>query len=73
MPVLERARHPRVAAGAIHMIAHCIFHQTPPRERARCETCGSELRAVNEAWYCPQCLCQREVENCPICEGRPWQ
>ena len=20
-----------------------------------------ELRAVNESWYCPQCLCQREV------------
>jgi hypothetical protein len=55
------------------MIAHCIFHQTPPRDRARCDACGSELAGVSEAWYCPQCLCEREVETCPICEGRPWQ
>ena len=26
MAVLEQVRH----AGAIHMIAQCIFHQTPP-------------------------------------------
>lgn len=59
--------------GAIEMIAHCIFHQTPPRERARCGECGGELSAINETWYCPQCLRERRVEDCPICGGRPWR
>jgi hypothetical protein len=62
-----------VAGGAtIQMIAHCIFHQTPVRERARCGSCGAELREVDREWYCPQCLCRREVDACPICVGRPW-
>lgn len=55
--------------AAIRMIAHCIYHQTPPRERARCEACGTELRRVGDAWYCPQCLSQRAVEDCRICAG----
>lgn len=59
--------------GAIEMIAHCIFHQTPPRERVRCGECGTELSASNESWYCPQCLRERQVEGCPICVGRPWR
>ena len=54
------------------MIAHCIFHQTPPRERARCDECGGELSPIDEIWYCGQCLREREVEDCPICDGRPW-
>jgi hypothetical protein len=58
--------------GAIEMIAHCIFHQTPPRERARCRDCGGDLKAVGDAWYCPLCLRRREPEGCPICVGRPW-
>lgn len=58
--------------GTIEMIAHCIFHQTPPRERARCDECGGELSPINEIWYCGQCLREREVEDCPICDGRPW-
>ena len=58
--------------GTIEMIAHCIFHQTPPRERARCDECGGELSPINEIWYCGQCLSEREVEDCPICDGRPW-
>jgi len=58
---------------AIEMIAHCIYHQTPPRERARCVECGGELSAINETWYCPQCLREREVSDCPICCNRPWQ
>ena len=46
---------PRSAPLAtIEMIAHCIFHQTPPRERARCEECGGELSPINEIWYCGQ-------------------
>lgn len=58
----------------IEMIAHCIFHQTPPRERARCSDCGGELKAVEDtSWYCPLCLRRREPEDCPICEGRPWR
>ena len=61
------------SAGAIEMIAHCIFHQTPPRERARCEECGGELSPINEVWYCSQCLRERQVEDCPICGGRPWR
>jgi len=58
--------------GSIEMIAHCIFHQTPPRERARCEECGGELSPINEIWYCGQCLRERAVEDCPICADRPW-
>jgi hypothetical protein len=57
---------------AIEMIAHCLFHQTSPRDRARCRDCGGDLRAVGDAWYCPVCLRRREPEDCPICEGRPW-
>jgi predicted amidophosphoribosyltransferase len=66
----EAPRAPRL--GTIEMIAHCIFHQTPPRERARCDECGGELSPINEIWYCGQCLHEREVEDCPICDGRPW-
>ena len=63
---------PPTRLDAIEMIAHCIFHQTPPRERARCDECGGELSPINEIWYCGQCLSEREVEDCPICDGRPW-
>lgn len=56
----------------IEMIAHCIFHQTPPSERVRCEECGVELRQSGEFWYCPQCLRQQEVVDCPICARKPW-
>lgn len=59
-------------ATCIEMIAHCIYHQTPPRERASCAGCGAELRLVEEAWYCPHCLRQASVEDCPICTGRAW-
>ena len=68
-PVIVRRSAP---LGTIEMIAHCIFHQTPPRERARCEECGGELSPINEIWYCGQCLREREVEDCPICADRPW-
>lgn len=70
--LLETEASPR-PGGTIEMIAHCIFHQTPRRERARCADCGGELKAVGESWYCPLCLRRREPEDCPICEGRPWQ
>jgi ribosomal protein S14 len=60
-------------ASVIEMIAHCIFHQTPRRERARCQECGGDLSPINEIWYCSQCLREREVEECPICIGRPWR
>ena len=56
----------------IEMIAHCIFHQTPVRERATCGDCHGELRFVNGDWYCPTCLRQCDIEPCPICTGRPW-
>jgi ribosomal protein S14 len=71
---LAGPRHagPARGLGTIEMIAHCIFHQTPPRERARCDECGGELSPINEIWYCGQCLRERAVEDCPICDGRPW-
>jgi hypothetical protein len=56
----------------IEMIAHCIFHQTPVRERATCGDCHGELRFVNGEWYCPTCLRQCDIEPCPICTGREW-
>ena len=58
--------------ATLERIAHCIVHQTPPRERARGEECGGELSPINEIWYCGQCLRERDVEDCPICADRPW-
>jgi hypothetical protein len=51
----------------IIMIAHCLF-QTPPRERARCETCGSDLRFLSTDWYCGTCLTACAEPSCVICE-----
>lgn len=51
------------------MVAHCLFHQTPLRERARCEECGNELRHVNKHWTCPQCAVVRPIPTCLICTG----
>lgn len=60
------------ARRTIEMVAHCIFHQTPPRERARCDDCRGEIKALRDTWYCPVCLRRRRPTSCPICEARPW-
>lgn len=58
----------------MEMVAHCLYHQTPPRERARC-ACGMELRVAHsraqEGW-CGQCYTTQPVPECPICTGRGW-
>ena len=54
--------------SAVKMVAHCIYHQTTPRERARCDECGNELRQGSEdAWYCLACAVQRPAPACVIC------
>lgn len=59
--------------SSIDMIAHCLFHQTPPWERGlRCDACGSALREAGGSWYCPECLTARAPVACPICLGQPW-
>ena len=59
-----------MATTTIEMIAHCLFHQTPVSERARCEQCGSELAEAAGKVYCPHCLVERPSGACPICTRR---
>ena len=50
------------------MIAHCLFHQTPARERARCPACDTELhKLVDATWFCSLCLCSKLPIPCVVC------
>jgi hypothetical protein len=61
-------------ANAVEMIAHCLFHQTPPWQRGlRCDRCGTLMREAVAVWYCPECLSARRPDPCPICTEQIWR